>query len=217
MPSRIVVVHDDQEFGASIGAALNAAGYEVTRFPDSMSAIMALDAAQSIELLITGIGFPKGTPHGVTLARMARVKKTGAQVLFVAREEYREDAEGVGEFLAMPARVVDIVATAERMLAPKPVLRSHGCTPMQLVKPIAVWLTDWVRKTTVHDPEQAIREAAYSIWEREGRPEGRADEHWYRAVAEIDPAPLDEQPNGDETDPAKIDPPAVPTKDASVG
>jgi hypothetical protein len=28
------------------------------------------------------------------------------------------------------------------------------------------------------DSEQAIREKAYLIWESEGRPEGRADDHW---------------------------------------
>ena len=32
--------------------------------------------------------------------------------------------------------------------------------------------------------EQAVREAAYFIWEREGRPEGRAPDHWRRAVIE---------------------------------
>lgn len=34
------------------------------------------------------------------------------------------------------------------------------------------------------DAEQAVREAAYFIWEREGRPEGRAPDHWMRAVIE---------------------------------
>jgi hypothetical protein len=32
------------------------------------------------------------------------------------------------------------------------------------------------------DSEQAIRERAYLIWEREGRPEGRAADHWRRAT-----------------------------------
>jgi hypothetical protein len=32
--------------------------------------------------------------------------------------------------------------------------------------------------------EQAIREKAYLIWEREGRPEGRAEYHWRFATAE---------------------------------
>jgi hypothetical protein len=33
--------------------------------------------------------------------------------------------------------------------------------------------------------EQRIRERAHQIWEREGRPEGKSDEHWQRAQAEI--------------------------------
>ena len=35
------------------------------------------------------------------------------------------------------------------------------------------------------DRERRIRERAYEIWEREGRPEGREAEHWERAEAEI--------------------------------
>ena len=30
--------------------------------------------------------------------------------------------------------------------------------------------------------EQAVRERAYALWDQEGRPEGRADEHWQRAL-----------------------------------
>jgi hypothetical protein len=31
--------------------------------------------------------------------------------------------------------------------------------------------------------DHTIREAAYFIWEREGRPDGRAQDHWLQAVA----------------------------------
>ena len=30
--------------------------------------------------------------------------------------------------------------------------------------------------------EQAVRERAYALWEQEGRPEGRAEEYWHRAL-----------------------------------
>ncbi len=30
--------------------------------------------------------------------------------------------------------------------------------------------------------EQALREKAYALWEEDGRPEGRDQEYWYRAV-----------------------------------
>jgi hypothetical protein len=34
------------------------------------------------------------------------------------------------------------------------------------------------------DSEQTVRERAYLIWESEGRPEGRADDHWQFASIE---------------------------------
>ncbi|WP_207486078.1 DUF2934 domain-containing protein [Arenibaculum pallidiluteum] len=33
--------------------------------------------------------------------------------------------------------------------------------------------------------EQRVREHAYSIWEREGRPHGRAEAHWLQALADL--------------------------------
>ena len=41
------------------------------------------------------------------------------------------------------------------------------------------------------DGEQAIRDRAYQIWEQEGRPNGRALEHWLRAKADIEAGPND--------------------------
>ena len=37
---------------------------------------------------------------------------------------------------------------------------------------------------------ERIRQRAYELWEQEGRPEGRQDEHWARASREIQ---MDEQ------------------------
>jgi hypothetical protein len=34
--------------------------------------------------------------------------------------------------------------------------------------------------------ERAVRELAYAIWESNGRPHGRAEEHWRQAEAQID-------------------------------
>ena len=33
--------------------------------------------------------------------------------------------------------------------------------------------------------DQKVRARAYAIWEREGRPEGRHDEHWHQAEQEL--------------------------------
>lgn len=34
--------------------------------------------------------------------------------------------------------------------------------------------------------EERINKLAYQLWEEEGRPEGRSDDHWFRASAMID-------------------------------
>jgi DNA-binding response OmpR family regulator len=117
MPARIVLVHDDPDFREGVVMALEVAGYDVKAFAGSMEAIAALEVTQRIELLITRAAFPKGTPNGVSLARMARMKKPGIRVLFAARDENREHTEGLGEFLAVPVTGPEIVATVKRMLA----------------------------------------------------------------------------------------------------
>lgn len=38
----------------------------------------------------------------------------------------------------------------------------------------------------MEDSEQVIREHAYRIWEQEGHPQGRQQEHWVRAEQELD-------------------------------
>jgi len=53
---------------------------------------------------------------------------------------------------------------------------------------------------TNHDRERYVRDRAYFIWEHEGRPDGRAYDHWTRAVTEMfrtAPEP-DDEPMPDE-------------------
>ncbi|UYY59189.1 DUF2934 domain-containing protein [Sphingomonas sp. S2-65] len=47
------------------------------------------------------------------------------------------------------------------------------------------------------DREHEVRQRAYALWESEGRPEGRHDEHWHRANAGLGqdaPAPAENAP-----------------------
>jgi len=34
--------------------------------------------------------------------------------------------------------------------------------------------------------EEKIRKRAYELWQQEGQPDGRPDDHWYQAEREID-------------------------------
>jgi len=57
------------------------------------------------------------------------------------------------------------------------------------------------------DPQQRIRERAYTLWEQEDRPDGRAAEHWALARRQVAAAEAALDEEGAESFPAS-DPPA---------
>jgi DNA-binding NtrC family response regulator len=116
MPAQIVLVHDEPEFAETTLAALKGAGYDAIAIMDSMSGINALEDAEHIELLITRVRFPSGTPNGAALARMARLKRPGVKVLFAASAEVQVYTEGLGEFLPRPLSTDELLETVGRML-----------------------------------------------------------------------------------------------------
>lgn len=52
-----------------------------------------------------------------------------------------------------------------------------------------------LRHGTPADREARIRQRAHEIWEREGRPEGLAQEHWDRVAQDLDRKDADIQPD----------------------
>jgi DNA-binding NtrC family response regulator len=116
MPARVVVVHDDPTFADPL-AALLGAGQDVALFTDPMAALDALDTARTIEVLVTRVLFAPGQPNGIALARMARIKRPGIRVLFVALPEFARDAADLGTFMAYPVSVADVAETVGRLLA----------------------------------------------------------------------------------------------------
>lgn len=116
MPTRIVFVHDDPEFLEPACTALRLAGHEVTTFSGSMEALRALESAETVELLITRVRFPEGTPHGIALARMAQSKRPRLKIVFTAREEMEEFTEGLGDLIPHPVSIPDLVEVANRLL-----------------------------------------------------------------------------------------------------
>lgn len=116
MPARILIAHDEPEFLDQASAALRSAGHEVVTFSGSMEALRFLEAAQAVELLITRVGFPPGTPNGVSLALMARRQRRGIKVIFTARPDREEFTEGLGELVPHPVSIPALVDAANRLL-----------------------------------------------------------------------------------------------------
>jgi DNA-binding NtrC family response regulator len=116
VPARIVVVFDDTEFSGELAAQLRTEGNDTATFPDPLVAWDALEAAALIEVLVTRVEFPPGRSNGVSLALMARSKRPGIRVLFLALPKYAEAVEGVGAFMALPASVEEVAEAVKRLL-----------------------------------------------------------------------------------------------------
>ena len=41
--------------------------------------------------------------------------------------------------------------------------------------------------------EEAVRRRAYELWEQAGQPDGRSDEFWFAATAELEGKPFEER------------------------
>ena len=114
------MVHDDTEFATDVVAGLRQAAYDVMAFADSHSALDAMEAARTVELVITPVQFPPGQPNGVSLGLMARNKRRGVKILFLARPENEGFADGIGEVLVAPVTANDVVAKAQEILSESP-------------------------------------------------------------------------------------------------
>ena len=69
------------------------------------------------------------------------------------------------------------------------------------------------------EQEDAIRRRAYFLWEHEGRPEGRALDHWVYAAAEERPAQDDHMEDEEKILAGRpdVNMPALLTKDVQGG
>jgi FixJ family two-component response regulator len=133
MPARAVVVQADPDFLTTAAVALRAAGFHAAAFMDSMGALDALKSTQRIKVLVTCIDFPGGAPTGVTLARIAQMARPDLRVLFTDMPGLVPLAEGLGEFLAIPATELDVVSAVRRMMTSVESAKVSGYVGMRRV------------------------------------------------------------------------------------
>ena len=93
----ILWVEDDASFRHAVTRALEVGGFRVIAAPDTMSALKELDRAPRVDLLLADIQMPPGQPHGLALARMARVRQPELPVIFLTGYE---DLAGAAQSIA---------------------------------------------------------------------------------------------------------------------
>lgn len=83
----ILWVEDEESFRYAVTRALEDGGFRVITVPDTMAALKALDSEPRIGLLLADIHMPPGQPHGLALARMARLRRPELPLVFLTGYE----------------------------------------------------------------------------------------------------------------------------------
>lgn len=119
MSGCILVVEDDEPYRYTLVRTLTHAGYEVSAFGDYRGALTELDTSRQVDLLVTDIRLPEKTPHGISLALMARTRRPRLPVVFLtAYSEYvNEIPDGLGEALIKPVEGGALLEAVERAIS----------------------------------------------------------------------------------------------------
>ena len=110
---------DEPSFADSVARLLVAAGHDAIAFPDSMSALHALQNGRRIEVLVTSVDQSAGMPNRVSLALMARMKRPELRVISIGSAEFAHFVGDAGTLLPSPVSVENVVAVAIGMMTPR--------------------------------------------------------------------------------------------------
>ena len=116
MPAHIVVVLREPMLAGKTVEALAKAGYNAIAMINSMAALEALEAAETVQLLITSADFPGRQPNGAALARMTRQRRPGLKVIFADGPELHPYVHQDGAFIPTPTTPDTIAELAEKMM-----------------------------------------------------------------------------------------------------
>jgi CheY-like chemotaxis protein len=80
----VLVVEDDDTCRDMVTGLLSKAGYKVIGAKDFFHAIEVVESPAQIDLLLTDVIMPAGTPHGIALGRMAQLKRAQLKIMFMS-------------------------------------------------------------------------------------------------------------------------------------
>jgi DNA-binding NtrC family response regulator len=116
----ILVVEDNESYRRLITRMLEDAGFRVTGAADFAAAMAVLDSAEVIDLLLSDIGMPPGTPHGFSIGSVAQRRRHDLKLLYMTGAYdpkefalFSEDAT----VLRKPFTIADLVNAVEAALA----------------------------------------------------------------------------------------------------
>jgi CheY-like chemotaxis protein len=113
----VVLVDQDGASRDSCEQILTDAGFTVLAFPDSLGALDEADSDRRLDLLVTQIQLPAGTPHGLSLAAMIRMRRPHLPVIFLANDhEHARLAGEAADVLIKPIADIALIAAATQLM-----------------------------------------------------------------------------------------------------
>ncbi len=115
----ILVIEDDEAFRRVVVTILERGGFKVMAVRDFAAAIAVIEGEQPIDLLLTDVGMPVGTPHGLSIAQMAKTRRPRLKVLYMSGSY---DVAQIGAmidgaaFLGKPFRPEHLIRSVETAL-----------------------------------------------------------------------------------------------------
>ena len=83
MEKHIIVVEDDEGLRHGYCKLLGINGYTTYPFSDYRGVTAHLDGGLQADLLLVDINLPTGTPNGISVSGMARMRRPGLPVLYI--------------------------------------------------------------------------------------------------------------------------------------
>src|SRR5690349_12908397 len=114
----VMIVEDDEILARTLEAHLTREGFEVEVAADGFAALDRLDL-RKFTVLLSDIGMPQGTPNGLSLARMMRIRDPQYRiVLMTGRIELARQADVFGaKVLVKPVDLDELTASIRSEIA----------------------------------------------------------------------------------------------------
>jgi len=80
---QILLLEDDDAYRRMVARMLEQAGHRVLQAHDFAAAVRYIDSPERIDLLLTDLGMPAQTPHGLSAARTSQMRRKGLKVIYM--------------------------------------------------------------------------------------------------------------------------------------
>ena len=83
MSRHVLVVEDNEAYRTLVVRMLDVAGFQVVAADGFATAAKIIESDQPIDLLLSDLGMPIGTPHGLSIVRFAQIRRKDLKILFM--------------------------------------------------------------------------------------------------------------------------------------